>query len=727
MNERNLQRIARHLADEEAQRRIHYNIQRGRNEVTVTIGRAARLFGFSESQLRDWEKMGLIKPLRPKEEGTQKHTTGQRQYSFAELDKLAIIRELLDEARLTPGAIPPNIDEIWSMLSSASPLSLQELTEAETTLPPVNGNGNGNGTGSALEEYINKRVTLSYREQLIWRYYASHILWISLLLLYEPLAGSYAGLILPMHEHNLTQAQHDATNLQNVGEALVGWLGPTSSFFSFLTTAPTFEYPSDYALQPLGTPELLEKLPYSPMDRTIIIVQRDELEHIQRDETAIRTVRRLLEPLYEEQHLWQHYMGKGRRDMVDVGMDFTPKMTDAVLTSLTNMVIRLGGKREDGEDRWRDCCILLPSTTQLPLQQRSLVVRARSRFARHTVGVTTIAPERHVTSLSLRAYQSSHIIYRPMLAREEVQEYYRDIEGPILSNIAVSIGGESGHALGVLYVTSLEYAAFSEEDQRILRVIAKLIEELLHTYKVRQNIAESVGILLKDPRMVDPLFKEFATESDFLDDLEEILTTVKNQVETGARRTIPTATDEGAQEISFIAIDLDSHVQESIANSYGDQTLHHLNKAIGLRIHDLLPALFSHHLNCKLYHIYGGIYCLLLRGFSLERSKSNAERLRKVLEGSIAVKQSDLPGGTLTLPDITVHLGVTWYPYEKLAEFLSPRHRRTVTDVRATLYHSLDFALKLGTDTGGNIVYSWDAETQTYTAYGSGEELQKNR
>ena len=67
MDERNLQRIAKHLKDEAAQRRVHHNIQRGRNEVTVSIGGASRLFGFSESQLRDWEKMGLIKPIRPKE------------------------------------------------------------------------------------------------------------------------------------------------------------------------------------------------------------------------------------------------------------------------------------------------------------------------------------------------------------------------------------------------------------------------------------------------------------------------------------------------------------------------------------------------------------------------------------------------------------------------------------------------------------------------------------
>ncbi|WP_172631984.1 MerR family transcriptional regulator [Dictyobacter arantiisoli] len=723
MDERNLQRIARHLKDEVAQRRVYHNIQRGRNEVTVTIGRASRLFGFSESQLRDWEKMGLIKPIRPREGTDARQVTGQRQYSFTELDKLAIIRELLDEAHLTPGAIPPNIDEIWSAL--ASPLNTsQQIFEEETdyTLP-----SDIPGDLATQTEHINKRVTIAYRESLPWRVYASRVLWLALLLIYEDIPGFYAGLILPAHDYRPDEPSLDPANLRTLGESLIGWLGQTRAFFTFLTPEPLFEYPSDYIVLPLCPPELRMQLPASLATRTLIVVQRDEIQHVRHNEKAVRTVLRLLEPLYEEQMHWHHYIGEGMQDIIAPGMDFTPKLTDAVLTGLTNMTIRLGGKNADGQTRWQDCCIFLPTNTNVPLQQRSLVVRAKSQHARHTIGVTSVSPERHVTSLSLRAYQSSHIIYRPELAREDILALHREIEGPIHSNIAVPIGGETGLPLGVMYVTSYERDAFSEEDQRILRMIGKICEELLHTYSIRQHISDTIADLLEDPGTVDPLFKDFASEHDFLQDLAEILHTIKGQVTHKQVWTIPTEMDGPVKEISFIAIDIDSMVQELIANSYGDQTLHHLHKAIGLRIHDLLPALFSNHLNCQLYHIYGGIYCLLLRGFTLERTKNNAERLRKALEGSIAVKQSDLPGAALTLPDISVHLGVTWYPYDKLAEFLAPHHMRSVTDVRSTLYHSLEFALKLGTDTGGNIIYAWDPITQTYTPHQSGEEQQKNR
>jgi DNA-binding transcriptional MerR regulator len=707
MDERNLLRIARHLKDEAAQQRVRQNIQRGHNEVTVTIGRAARLFGFSESQLRDWEKMGLIKPLRPRERTETKDTTGQRQYSFSELDKLAIIRELLDEARVTPGSIPANIDEIWNELapSYTNGQAVDELVDLAS---------------EQQDEHINKRITTAYRDMLSWRFYASRALWLSLLLIYENVSGSYAGLVLPAYESSYESFfEVSAATMQDIGEALVGWLGQTRSFFTFLSSGPSFEYPSDYSVQPLFPPELQARLPASPAHRTLLVIQREEAQHVRYSEKAITTVQRLLEPLYEDRQNWHHYLGEGMRDIVDPNMNFTPKLIDAVLTWLTNIVIRLGGKKLDGQERWKDCCLLLPNDIRLPLQQRSLVVRAKSRQARYTIGVTTFKPERYGASLCLRAYQSSNIIYRRELSREDTIPY-SEMEGSVGSSIAVPVGAETGLPLGVLYVTSYDTDAFSVEDQRVLRVLVKIVEELLHTYKLRQQLTEKLTDILEDPGSVDPFFKTFPSENDFLFDVETLLTEIRANVE----HREPSSSDsrDFIKEISFIALDLDNNVQETVANSFGEQTLHNLNKALGLRIRDLLPALFSNHLHCKLYHIYSGVYYLLLRGFSLEKTKNNAERLRKALEGSIAVKQSDLPGGTLLLPEISVHLGVTWYSYEKLADFFDPSYKRSIVDVRSTLYHSLDFVLKMGADTKGNIVYTWDSATSTYVPLQSREE-----
>src|SRR6202011_5236628 len=65
-------------------------------------------FDFTENQLRDWEVKNRLTP--------NKSAGGQRLYPLSELDKLAIIRELLD-AKFSPGDIPENIDIIWNAIN----------------------------------------------------------------------------------------------------------------------------------------------------------------------------------------------------------------------------------------------------------------------------------------------------------------------------------------------------------------------------------------------------------------------------------------------------------------------------------------------------------------------------------------------------------------------------------------------------------------------------------
>src|SRR5437588_1442877 len=149
MSERSLHIIRNYLQREDVQERIRQNIQRGRSEATVTIGRAAHLFGFTENKLRDWETLGLLTPQKP---------TGQRQYTPEELDKLAIIKELIDEGGYTPGTIPHDIDKIWTSISGEQ--KEQMLRD---------------GGGEVEHLHIDQRVDAAYAE-LFWRYYVSQVL-----------------------------------------------------------------------------------------------------------------------------------------------------------------------------------------------------------------------------------------------------------------------------------------------------------------------------------------------------------------------------------------------------------------------------------------------------------------------------------------------------------------------------------------------------------------------
>src|SRR5260370_36540258 len=119
MDNRTLQGIREHLQSKEAQIRILKNIERGRSEATVTIGRAAELFGFTENQLRDWEARGLVCP--------NKSPGGQRLDPLTELDRLAVIRDLLN-AKFSPGDIPKDIDRLWYSISpiEGGPLAVKK-------------------------------------------------------------------------------------------------------------------------------------------------------------------------------------------------------------------------------------------------------------------------------------------------------------------------------------------------------------------------------------------------------------------------------------------------------------------------------------------------------------------------------------------------------------------------------------------------------------------------
>src|SRR5262249_38825034 len=127
--------------------------------------------------------------------------------------------------------------------------------------------------------YIVERTELA-NQQLFWRHYVSHVLFLAVRLLYEDVPGTSIGLILPAQKRRPGESALMTERLPDVGEALVGWLGPTRSFYAFLTPRPEFEFPSDFIIHPLAADaeidgDLLE-------DPTLIAVQRGKEVRLRR-------------------------------------------------------------------------------------------------------------------------------------------------------------------------------------------------------------------------------------------------------------------------------------------------------------------------------------------------------------------------------------------------------------------------------------------------------------
>ena len=710
VNEQNLQRIKEHLQSKDAQERIEKRMEDARSKATVTISRAARLFGFSENQLRDWERrFGLLKTDRSSQEG--KNTTGHRQYSPAELDKLAIIKELMDQGGFVPADIPQEIDAIWESISREQ--VAQALKVGEDTTETLS---------------INVRIE-NARAELFWRYYASHVLRLSLMLICDELPGTSAGLVLPLRPGPAASVTR-VEDLPKLGESLVGWLSKTGSSHTLFTPAPSFQYTSDYNLLPLT--EMKDDMSLEqPQDKTLIVLDRRDRRSkiLSLSAPVVETIPRLLTPLYEEGLNLRSYFGLGMRDELDPAPDLDSGVTsDVILDGLANMIIRLGGQTTDGRNRWRFCCILLPKDPLLPLQQRTLVVRAQSQSSPHKVGVTTVSPDKTVNSLSLRAYQSGQVVYHP---NTDASLAHHKVEGPVESAIAIPIGGESGPAVAALYVASYEKAAFSEYSQQVLRMICRMIEEAIVTYRTRNQVMARLTDALDLPRVVDPLFEKFLSESDFVHDIEELLTTLKAQLgqweeavrkekaPLEERKTQAREEQSTGEVVSFIGVDIDN--QSSLATKYGDQVARNLSREVGLRILGK-QRLYSNPAYHRVYHFYADRFYLLLKDMTLDEARSKAEQLKNTLNGDYRIEARRVPVERLKLPEhmlelsgVTVRLCVSSFTYGKLKELLQRRLAKVaVAEVRAEIMLRLDEMLNLGQEKGGNVVISWDIDSWDY-------------
>ena len=684
MNEPNVERIKQHLQSKEVQERIQDRMLDARSKATVTISRAAKLFKFSESQLREWEKRGLLKTDRPALLQDGKTSTGHRQYSPEELDKLALIRELMDQ-NYGLSEIPQNIDVIWK----------QVLTEQQKQVQTISSDSNRR-VHETERVPIDKRVGRTNKE-VFWRYFVSQVLRLSLMLLCEDMPDSIAGLVIPLQRKDAHKMVYLPGDQPEVGPSLVGWLVQNRSFYTFLDANPSFEFPSDFRIQSL--PIVGED---ARQDNVLLVIQRGA-RPLSLSDSLVETIRCLLELLYQHVEQWQPCFDYGMRDWEYQVTDFAnPDASDEVLNSLLDRVVELGGQMPDGQDRWHFASLFLPKDPDLPLQQRNLVVRAQSECSPHQVRVTTV--HMRDPGLSFRAYQSGHVIYRAKITPQDIILAARELEESTRSAVAIPIGGDDGLSIAVLYVASDKVDAFSRADERVLRVIARMVEELLMTYRARQRITGKLSDLITSPEVVDPSFKEFLSENEFIDDVETLLTEIHTQQ----------LTEQQAEEVlSFITIDIDN--QSSLAIKYGDRVARNLSREVGSRIRGQL-RLFSNPAFRRLYHVNADRYNLILQGMVLEEARNRAELLRQALVGEyridarrIVMGRPMLPEGLLELPNVTVRLGVSSYPYKKLKEVLQRYPVETaVATLRALIMVNLDEQLEKGRREGGNCIVSWD-------------------
>ncbi len=670
MDEQNKDKVRKHLEDKYAQQRIQADIERARENATVTIGRAAQLFNFSESQLRDWEGKGLLMPRRSKE------SKGQRLYDITELDKLAIIKELMKQGEYSLGNIPPDVDKIWHSISLSSNNHIQ------------------NEQPSTPHRSIDTRVEEANNKDF-WQYYIAQTLRIALNLICEDIPTTIAGIILPLERTENATINWDSQDISKLGPCLIGWRDQDRSFHTFYEETPSFDVASDFRVRGLYA-DGLEK---EPADRTFIVLQR-KVRSLTLPVEVIEAVRRLLRPIYEDVLHWLPLFKDGTRDMVYFTSVLGGINTfDSLLTFLAKRVIHLGGKNDYGSDRWKFCCILLPENSNALLQMRTLIVQAQSKRSPYIIGKTFVSPNAPILSLSQRASQSIHMLFRSPISKEDLTVSSQDLEAPIKSAIAMPIGGENGAPLGVLYVVSEQEEAFGKKYQQVLRFMGRIIAELLLLVQLRVQSEERLRDIIIYPRRVNQTLADYSSENKLIGAIEELL------------REIQVTNDPNIEgQTAFISLDIDNLTD--VVSEYDNYMSINLSKVLGDRIREQMK-LFSDESSYQIYHAYSDRFYIKLDNMPLQSARETAVKLQKDLRGNYRVplmpasvdksKRKDV-----LIENIKLRFGVLWYKHEKIFTILSRYSEETrIADVRSTILGFLDSSLNMGKQKGGDCIISY--------------------
>lgn len=710
-------RIRQHLQKADAQQRIRTSINSARTNATVTTSGAARLLDLGEQQLRDWERRGLISTTRPPVEGKQ--TQGHRQFGLDELDRLAVMKELIDEGKFTPGEfenISNHVEEIWrevEMVAQARQASLKQQVQ-RAHLP------------------IDARVKEA-RSQLFWRFYVSRTLHLALQLIREDKPASTIALALPLAPHAEDLPVSSIENVDRLGESLIGWLGKSRSTETLLVSVPSFEVPSDYRIHPLMVMEQNQPQEEQSLDHTHIIVRRDS-NPLSLHPPVVDTIRRLLKPIYAKVEQTRDSFGPGMRDELVPTTDLhdTTLHPDIMLNGIAETMVEAGGLLDE-KARWRFCCILLPNNLALPMQNRTLVVRAQSQHSPHKIGFASVPP--NMNSLSMHAYQSGQVCYRNSILPDDSVIAFHDVEGTVRSAIAIPVGAEFGEPVAVIYLVSVYESAFSQRaDRLILRLLSRIVGEAICTYQTRLQEAERLGSILRVPDRADEVVGAFYNENKFIHDLEGFLLTFKADQARLQHSVAPTASTfdsayAGSQEaqsaqhiISLIGIDVD-HLS-AIALKYGDSAVRNLCREIGFRLNGELKSTFVKYPGCHFYRIYGDCFYVLLKNMPYEQVLKKAVLLKKSLDGTYRINllhssaaQQSAPG-TLQEVEIKVRLAVSAYDDQTLAELFARYPDDIVIDsVREMIDGSIMTELKKGMSAGGDRIRAWNPETRTYYLY----------
>ncbi|GEM_PF-5548898 len=431
----------------------------------------------------------------------------------------------------------------------------------------------------------------------------------------------------------------------------------------------------------------------------------------------------LLSPFPRLPTLWGS-LERGANSIAYSSPEFVePKQGDKLLTSLLETVICLSvSPGKTTIPRWSFACLLQPSDLRHPVQERDLVVTAQTDNAPYTIGQTVVKADSGV-GLSMRAYQTGRIVSRMRVIPQDTA-VYNEAENA-RSAIAVPVEGPQNEVEGVLYVASSEPGASSESDafppeqEVLLRVMGKIIGELVYSYRARHLTTQQMIAMIKQPGVVEPFLSDaqlgnelIQSESDFLRDLSRQLSLARKHKTDASPHTQHTqqhgsVQDQPLETLSFIVISIDNLSQ--YGREYGDTIVRRLVQEVGMQIRG---SVLQRSEDYSVYRILADRFYVMAHGVNTEDARLYAYRLHGALNVAYQF-------GKIILQDISIRVGVVTYDMETLLTlggrtYEAQGEKETTARICVRVMQRLDDAINSVKNKRNAGVAAWDAQRNEF-------------
>lgn len=662
--------IADVLAEADNAQELREEFLKIRDSLTTSIREAADLTDLSESQLRYAESRGLLSPSRGlTDENGEPLRAGQRRYSADDLLKARLISWLLYRGY---------------SLGSIADFMVRDRYVIQSILDT---------------KTVRLRSVLdSADDSMFRRFFIPRILYFSLLLLFERDGVDDVGLVWPIRaapDDLATCAPgpiRSADDLGRLGHIFVAWRARGRPLATFVTIGNPFDRDMRLQLRPFSDVLLDSAEPNlagsGPTHAYLLLGSEAEKEldaatHLlsmrqKSSHPIIGIPRRQANPRVVAGRLMNYVQRisctpsavahRSESSLNDVMYFTSPEMVapsgDPLLNRLANAMVELGGSRQchapshdapasasappesvqQAEQRWRFSCILMPREPMDSSKRQELVVRAQSAQAPHRVGVTTASPQAN-GGLSFRAYSSGRITYRPEVITLDPAVSYVAEESPIHSAIAAPAvdgqGLERSQPPAVIYIASDQSESFSDDDFLLIRVMGRLVGEIVQTYNSRAHAPSALTNTLANPEIVDSDLADFLSELSFLTDLRRVFESSKGeasrpQARERDRRALEDAFYNNVRSISVLGLDIDGF--SSIQRNRGERVARQLLRDVGNRLQQQFSlGLVNGIPAVRLYRIWSDRFYAIIRDDDIPSTLVRADRLRKEMSSDYLV------------------------------------------------------------------------------------------